>query len=1212
MSIALVPNGGGGGTPVVPPGDHLPPSMPPRLPTPVFPLPGMPTSPSSDDDGKVTINLGSGSGSGSSGSDRDWEPQVDVQPDVIPFAPCATCPPSERLYRVVGTQGPAYTYADPGASKELIQEQVGFAGFVTSVLSPEAYGSDQEYKTITTADGRQVQVPWNYVKEARGEVSKITGSYPSSDSGRVTDIADQLRAGSWTPVLELPIIQEIASGALGGKGISAGSALSEMWNMLGPVTESGEIQMAGAAPFGLTDSQATKIQDWFQQTGQPEKAETFAASYVGATGHPTSQVRRSLLLEHDVFGVLKDYQVGDTQQFRLAEAIASRPESERAAFEASLAGYFGESTVATAALQAGLIQEMGTGEVTIPALGEALATGRVTEAGITASYGAGTLDSINRYCNEYGCGVRYSMGPPGSPDFSPEVVRPESQLPGTGWQTEGGGFAMVMPDGSTQSFGSYTEARDALKIAESEATPLSQKAYDFFFKGTPLETGFTGQNILATIQTPEFTLATAGLAGFVGPAASVIPVASRVAYGASRVPVIAGHALKWGFTPVHMGTKFGTGLVSAFKLGGTLGLLTTSGAMTYGALTTPPKVDPGIYAQVDPLLVGSEASVEDFYRYWTKEGSLREGVDVTEAIQSAAQVGAKPTISKEVWETLPPGIQPYYIPSERRAMAHEPGITGVMGRASEFLQVPVDPIRGSLPVAGHLAAGLYQWGAPLSLVSDIYPRAGNLAYLAMIPHGGPTIAAPIVSGAPPWAVAAGVGFFLLPGLMPYVGAGIKTAWGRSFGRIGRPEALPRNLPGEVAWGPKGPMIEVGGTWIPATHAAKLAGKPVVNVSHHGYMLVDDVLRLARTSRDPRILSAARQIRAQPAGGRILFDPATALRAPEYGVSGIPSGAPITSGAGGSILAEAAARSKAISPTLPAPHGGLVSRLIGRSVAQDSSIVGVTPITQLPLSVTRPGLYQFVTSPWKFGIEIARAAPQILAQAPKAIPGFTVAAMTVLPGAVGATTILDMNVNQFAQMNIEVANQMLATDQITQTQYSQLVERVQQVQTQSETREQMQQDMEQTVEETLTQEQQVQYRQEIQEQLQEVQQVQQVDVLEQLQEVQRQQMQQMQQQQQQQQQQQYSEEGYYDPILQQPSSPFFFPPPPFGAVGLGAGGRAVKGRKRPKMGVRWLMPGLTVHFPDPFGTGKLSYQIAKPRARKYGAREPRPSLGGLKV
>ncbi|GAG38414.1 unnamed protein product, partial [marine sediment metagenome] len=88
----------------------------------------------------------------------------------------------------------------------------------------------------------------------------------------------------------------------------------------------------------------------------------------------------------------------------------------RAAFEASLVSHFGESTVATAALQAGFIREMGTGETTIPELGEAWVAGRVSESQIAATYGPSTMPEILRYCDSYGCGgVRYSMGPTGSP-----------------------------------------------------------------------------------------------------------------------------------------------------------------------------------------------------------------------------------------------------------------------------------------------------------------------------------------------------------------------------------------------------------------------------------------------------------------------------------------------------------------------------------------------------------------------------------------------------------------------------------------------------------------------------------------------------------------------------------------------------------------------------------------------------------------------------
>jgi hypothetical protein len=748
-------------------------------------------------------------------------------------------------------------------------------------------------------------------------------------------------------------------------------------------------------------------------------------------------------------------------------------------------------------------------------------------------------------------------------------------------------YFATLPKGAVVMPGEY----EAWK-AQQPTPSLLQRILEF--------TGLAGMTPQKVVSAPEFQLATLAIGAEGAPVFAKLPGLAPAFSWAVKLEQV-GQPTSWLARAASL-------MLTAAKYSTITGGITGLGATATGLLfptITRPEIDVSAY-KIDTSKVGTTEAFERASEVLTPEGYIKPGISEVGAARALAQAGQKPTIPLEVYERLDPESQRFYTPSERRSMAYETGIVGVLGRGTVGL---LEPPRVALERLGgwpgKLAVGMYQYAAPLTLVSSPWREKGPVSFVSLIPHAGPTLGYPIVAGAPLSQQLIGAGFFILPGV---TGAVVPPV-------LGWMKGLVKERPGP--WYQKGyyhpitgePMAQYGGLWRTVkqweAYFAKL-GRPVPQE-----LRID----IAEAMKGPQVgatipkpTPTAVEAAQLKAGGTWQYDAA-------YGQwkVGAPEGYVLirTGGTGPWRLAL-----KSV-PSVVQPKGVVTSEeLAARFVPGEPYTTRVTEPPAVVQQVRIPFSQQFM----QFMRAIPTKIPTVAKAAPAAMVTLPVMGMA-LPAMVAPALVAP--IDQTAKFDVATVDQMLKQNLIDQVQHDQLVNQIkevqQRVQTQQEQRkltaQQVQQLYNQQVKDMLkqqlTRQEQAQY-QLVQERIQQTQKAklqQQLQIEQQrLQQMQQQQVTQTQIQQQQQVIQQMQQQIQQQPPIKKLVPPLIPLPEEVGFAGRigGGGGLGARGRL-PKSGKFWDIPGLQVIFTDPFTLGLLRHPIAPPRRIKYGATEQSPTM-----
>lgn len=702
---------------------------------------------------------------------------------IIPSAPGPECPEGERLYMVSGMEDVGYVYAGPEATKEDIQELAGFPGFVTTVMSPEAYGGEYEFsKIVTTADGRQVKVPYDPTKEAKSEFTRLTGIYPFTS--RLTETGSeflaQIREGLISGTYEKPLLGDnpTLSAWMGQYGLSERAAHIELSQIADRAYRVATIPLPSGKWAGMTANEAILASSFFETYGQLGKAERIKEFYA-TIGHSETFTKRAEAVGYGVFATLKDYKPEDGGGYYLAVALADKSLGpERDAFAQELIPFFGEDLVGTAVVQAGVLDKLGSDEVSYEKIGGLLASGALTDTEVDTTYGPGTSGQVRNYCSQYGCGVQtMGFGGLGVEEAPKGVARISwdglgALLGGYGglsfWNPVKGKYEVkteplkdwvVNVDGNIHRFTSKQEAVDWAWDSGYQPQIGFQTSIDL-----------ARETILGALQTPEATLIMAGMAQF--GQAPITQAASQM------VPT---RLATWAQAPVTLGPKWVqvglTGAKTALTRLVAPTFATTTAATFAGLSYTPPSPE----VRGAESFAAFKASPEYTSSY---EDYMREAGSVYDRAASELGPNEAMEISREAFlqqaaDEFDPQARAWFTEQAAGGMAYQPGFIGLLGRGGEVLNIPIQKVQ-SLPGpawAKGLATGVYQVFAPLSVTSQLYPSKGPAALTTLIPYYGPITAATALTWKDlPWyGKALGVGFTVAPFALPAMGYAIGKA-----------------------------------------------------------------------------------------------------------------------------------------------------------------------------------------------------------------------------------------------------------------------------------------------------------------------------------------------------------------------------------------------------------------------------------------------------
>jgi len=1178
-------------------------------------------------------------------SDRrhpEWYGESRPPPPSTP--PQSTCPPGQRLYKVSGTSGVVYVTASASASKDQIQKLAGQSGFVTAVMSPEAYsgGAYPYSREVTTVGGERYTVPYEPSLEASREYARLYGSLPGTsaskeekDFWKATEASIQasMEEGTYvSPLVDNPVIKAYAD----KHGISYQSArttLQQVANRALTVTQT----PGKCGPLGMTESEATLASDYFASIGRKPEADVIEQFYVGTRPTPESQLAAAEKINYlGVFGDLAPYRVGQSYNLPLAYAEGKIDQPSLV-----LMG-FSPEVIAGATASGSALKSLlnAPSDLYNPETGQADLSGLISTGVLTESQ-AGLLFR--------------------SEDVAAALASPTAAGP------------MIAGELRT-----YTDAEMA-KIRKDYPL-LGEKTLTMIQEGKiPVPESTEREGI------GEYLLPWGS--EFVGPWEEEAPTWSKALFYSSAGLLAAAGAAAFlpaigGLGSAAIGglkVGVGAGLPTLGIVGGASGLAKV--AFTTGKVASRLGLGGLITSTTWAGIQGSQ--IPEKGETW-EQAQARMYQEYLKSPELAAQIAAGAAEGKDL---RAPTFEEYQSASgvKYEPLSYREGIWGTLGRGwekqSEYIEglasvAGTPSIVKPLTWAPYLASGFAGYVLSPSLAAQAYPYVGAKAGLIAIPHFGPTAIQPfIIPGTPTWQKVAGVGFSLLPyatkplgavfsrvggatARVPVIGTVQRAAGGilKGAGWLGEKTGItpimttiergmpwqfaytvsegigrvpfPMRMPGgaqagqiqmvpmaerAVGLGAKGtkwgwwdrevvPLKQVWGDWygrFKAPGAAKVyspAGKEMVEVYDpesgiSWWTTVDDWTRYARGETSSPFGGDVQQPSAQQPYLPGLEPSSAEVLAPRVtSPSGIPTGELL----GGRV-------ELGYQPYLTGLElGEITPKTFSLQGSAPSAVVQEAPY-YAPHYFGTEGAPAYFVNP----LAKSRWYNPAWTGVQAVLPVLTVAAMSVIPGMLAQPVVG----GQFVNVNLDTLKQMYEQNQITENQYSQLVDQVQQ-QAEVPNFQEAQEQLQQVVQESLTEEQQEQYQQQLQQRMWE----EQTSPMEQLQEWQKQQ---WQQEWEYQQPWEYQWEGEYETdggVPSEPPPPGIIPPliPWLGGSPAYSGVTSTGGIRRQLLGGQWIMPGLILSMPDPFGTGRQKITLTKRKARRYGAREPVHAMGGLRI
>lgn len=1081
--------------------------------------------------------------------------------------------------------------------------------------------------------------------EASREYARLYGSIPKTGASeeekafykqKKAEIQAAMEAGTYVSPLSIPspYIQELAE----KYNISYRSAEAEARRMAEVATSA--LTYVGCAPFGLTEGEVKGAIAYYEQRNLLDRVNAIKEFYVATASTPGSFVNRAEAIEFGPFGTLREYKVEGG--YNLGEAIASIPEgADRENFIRELGTYFPEGAIATGLAYASVRGTVGVGEVTIGTLAAAYAAGEVTEGDISAVYGGSVAEEVVNYQEMFPHGIGAEIG-----------VTPTSKF------GERRAYTATEIADMKERFPLLTDAAWKL-IEEGKVAP---PAY--------VERGSHEWRFMPTAEDPKWirglywgSVGLLGVAGGLAFLPAVGGLAGAALPGGVAVGIGAGlPTLGIGGGVAGVG-KLATVLAKPIlKTGATFAGISAAAAGIYGAVT-PPKEEtwkqtqrrmyeeylasPAVQAEIARIESEGKTAIPPTF------GEYREAMGV-EYTPLAYQEGIAGVFGRG-WEAQTEffrgvaGESPWYHP---RSLA-----AGFMGYlASPALAAEIYSYKGpvavtaAIPHFGPTAISPFLTGAPA------WQKAVGIGF-AVLPYAtGPIGSA--LRGAGRFAAKVPVLSTFQKGL---VGIGKGVGWaGEVTGISPLLTTFERVAPWQLAYTTSGLVGKI----IPVTSGLGIAGKTWGWWGRSKPTPIREIWRewgqkpalgfgepiepvTAKSLKAQKALEYHQLLEAEVAAGRMvkITDPTTGrVVYKSYGQEYLPGFGPEGAAGRYGITGLVGSGPKPIpEPPLTGKASYFYRTQIAPWVAESAPAAPLTGQYYLPgwgpkgVPVSAPTTAPAPAAEWYSPYAQVVTYPAPVVEAPYVSQTFmqqlsgllrptvpalrmglpavaTIGALAMLP--VG-TAIATPTISQ-VQIDIDTATNLLDKGVITQQQYDQLAEVIQEAQEANLSQSMFRQQVEQTVQNILNEQQQQQYFQEQQQQ-----QTLQTSPLEQLQQAQQQVYQVPYQApwefqfEQQWEQDWITQPGPYEEEIRPPKAggeelPPVFPWFPLWRARGAASYPRGKGMKKLLAGGQWIMPGLILSMPDPFGTGRQRIQLARKRARRYGAREARPMTGGLRV
>jgi len=487
----------------------------------------------------------------------------------------------------------------------------------------------------------------------------------------------------------------------------------------------------------ISPTQAQKTAFYYEGLGQPEKAQE-VLQYYTQKGPETldNRVERAIGMgflpseyysegQYDFLSAVADKKVTDSDLARIGLDEATRQDLINAGqvWSALQSGGYcsGEGCNLAGALAAGAVTE---GQVRASKLFLGSDVDSVVQMGLVPSGEAfrlegGKVASIT--WDPLGAIWRWE-GP-----INPQTGKIKPAGPWKDWTVNAGGEVKH-----------FTSKAEAIEWAEDNGYEVS------IGFGTSMK--MAGATALGIAQTPEFTLATAG-----------IGAAAPQALGAGLARFVPARLAGWLTGPSKVSTlvqgmKLGTAPVTAANIG-RAGLL--GGEAALRALTIP--------------TIASTAAATWAGLSYKPQSSQLVGLSNYQAFKASSEY------TKALREYVGAGgtegefnsqVKGWFVEQAGKGMEYQPGIIGMLGRGGAVANLPVQSIQSlglpSLPKS--LLTGVYQVYNPLAVTQQLYPQVGAKALTTLIPYFGPvTMAGAFTWGQQPWyGKLATVGFTALP------------------------------------------------------------------------------------------------------------------------------------------------------------------------------------------------------------------------------------------------------------------------------------------------------------------------------------------------------------------------------------------------------------------------------------------------------------------
>jgi len=369
---------------------------------------------------------------------------------------------------------------------------------------------------------------------------------------------------------------------------------------------------------------------------------------------------------------------------------------------------------------------------------------------------------------------------------------------------------LVRPDGYARKlrFDTKAEAEAYARSTGYRIGGVLDKIKSTLWGMTPWKSEFP-QPTWKVLGTPEFTLASAGLAQFAGGA---LPSALS--------KLVPAKLITWGAQPVTVGPRvvqlaLTGGKAALTKL--TMPTIATTLAGSWAGLSYKPK-SPSIVGSTTFQEFKSSPRYTEAYAEYMKEAG--KGYDTAlRNLRADETLPSKDKFLRDAAEDFDPQLRKWFVAEAGKGMEYQPGLMGVLGRGGAVLNLPIQQVQ-ALPgpqFLKNITTGMYSVFAPLSITQQLYPQKGPAALTTLIPYYGPITAATALTWKEqPWyGKALGIGFTAAPFALPIM----KYGWQRGAPQTHYP--FPKKT---VTYGPKGEVyVNMGSEygWLPYENALEV-------------------------------------------------------------------------------------------------------------------------------------------------------------------------------------------------------------------------------------------------------------------------------------------------------------------------------------------------------------------------------------------------------